>query len=46
MKPLDIHLQNGLAVFYLMCAFLNGGFAFYYFKKADLLKAVVWQVCS
>src|SRR4051812_15702998 len=40
--PLDTTLQNGLASFYLLAAFLNAGFAVYYFRKKDALKAFVW----
>ena len=42
MKPLDTSLQNFLGVFYLLAALLNGGFALYYFKKKDALKAFLW----
>ena len=46
MKPLDTTLQNGLAIFYLMAALLNGGFAVYYLKKKDALKALVWAAVA
>ncbi len=42
---LDIQLQNGLAVFYLMAAILNGGIALYYLKK-NPLKAFVWTAVA
>ena len=40
--PLNTSLQNGLAIFYLMAAFLNAGFALYYCKQKDVLKSSVW----
>jgi hypothetical protein len=43
---LDTTLQNGLAVFYLMAAFLNAGFAVYYFRKKDAVKALVWTAVA
>src|SRR5260370_20276343 len=46
MKPLDTQLQNGLAAFYLMAAFLNAGFALYFFKKKDAVKALVWTAVA
>ncbi len=47
MKPLDTGLQNGLAVFYLLVALMNLGFAAYYFygpKKKGL--AAVWAAVA
>ena len=41
MKPLSADLQNGLAVFYLLCAVLNVGFAAYYLRRKDMLKVLV-----
>src|SRR5579872_1271470 len=43
---LDTQLQNGLAVFYLMAAFLNAGFALYFFRRKDAVKALVWTVVA
>src|SRR5438105_15454862 len=43
---LDTQLQNGLAVFYLMAAFLNAGFALYFFKTKEGLKALVWSLVA
>ncbi len=34
MKPLSAELQNGLAVFYVLVALLNVGFAAYYYAAA------------
>ena len=47
MKSLDTGLQNGLAVYYLLVALMNLGFAAYYFygpKKKGL--AAVWAAVS
>jgi len=35
-------LQNGLAVFYLICALLNAGFAWYYVRHKAPIKVLVW----
>src|SRR6267378_3636265 len=45
-KPLDLGLQNSLAVFYLLAALMNVGFALYYFRRKDVLKAVVWAAVA
>ena len=41
-KPLDLELQKALAIFYVLCALMNIGFAFYYLRAKDMLKALVW----
>ncbi len=35
-------LQNGLAAFYLICALLNGGFAWYWARRNAPVKMLVW----
>jgi Cytochrome b(C-terminal)/b6/petD len=35
-------IQNGLGVFYVLCALLNVVFAYYYLRRKDMLKVVVW----
>src|ERR1700722_19370041 len=35
-------VQNGLAVFYVLCAVLNVGFAIHYLRRKDMLKVLEW----
>src|SRR4051794_33257887 len=43
---LNTSLQNGLGAFYLLVMLLNAGFALHYFRRKDLLKAVVWAAVA
>src|SRR5262245_23357434 len=35
-------LQTGLAAYYLVCALLNAGFAWYWFRKKSLAQGALW----
>lgn len=35
-------LQNGLGVFYLLCALMNLGFSWHYYRRKDITSALVW----
>jgi hypothetical protein len=40
-------LQNGLAIYFLMVALLNAGFAVYYFFGGkDVVRAAVWALVA
>jgi hypothetical protein len=45
-QPLDTSLQNSLAVFYLLIAILNLGFAAYYFRARNTTSALVWTAVA
>jgi hypothetical protein len=42
----DTSLQNSLAVYYLLVAVMNLGFAAYYFRAKDVRSAVVWTAVA
>src|SRR5262249_17890865 len=39
---LEPSFQTGLAGYYLFCALLNAGFAWYYARKGNTLQASIW----
>jgi len=42
MSTLSVPLQNGLAVFFLLCALMNLGFAWHYLRRKDAPSALIW----
>jgi hypothetical protein len=42
MSTLSVPLQNGLAVYFLLCALMNLGFAWHYFRRKDAPSALIW----
>jgi hypothetical protein len=45
-KALDTSLQNGLAVYYLLVALMNLGFAAYWYARKDRGLAIIWAVVT
>src|SRR5918911_507461 len=39
-------IQNGLAVFYLLCALLDLGFAWYWWRQKSMGQAVLWAAVA
>jgi hypothetical protein len=43
---LTLGIQNGLAVYYLCCALLNLGFAWYWYRQKSLGQAALWAAVA